>query len=1385
MVKNYGVLPRSVQAWEKPNTTTEATYLFPATFEQRRLWFLQQLHPRDVSYLIPWSIRISGSLDIRALEQTLNEIVRRHEVLRTTYSMLENGEVVQVVRKSLRIPLLVEDLSACLDPEQQADDRAVEEAGRPLDLERGPVIRARVLRLNSADHFLLLTLHHIAFDQWSRGLLVRELSALYDAFHAGRPSPLPELRLQYADYAVWRRQHLQGEILEKHLAYWKQQLANAPAELTLPTDRPRPTVQTFRGARKSFHFSQSLTERLTQLSRQRGATLFMTLLAGFHALLSRYSGQDDVVVGTPIAGRNRTETEGVIGFFANTLALRLDLSGDPTFEQLIQRTKKMTLDAYQHQEMPFENLVEELNPERSLSHNPLFQALFSLGNLPQYAFELPGLELRWAATRAPEATSKFDISIFMHQQPDHLAGRIEYNTDLFDKDRMGRMIGHYQVLLEAVANNPELRLSELPLLTAGEEEQILVEWNATTTVYPRDLCLHQLFEQQVTRTPDAVACVFEQDQLSYRELNERANQLAHYLKHRGIGPGQNVGVYVERSLAMMVALLGVQKSGAAYVPLDPAYPPERIRLTLEDAQAPVLLTESSLLESLPANGGEIICLDRDGPDIAQQGRANPPNEAGPEDLIYVMFTSGSTGRPKGVQVPHRAVVNLLSCMKQQLRMGPDDVFPALASFAFDMCIPELYLPLVSGGRVVVARRDLAGDGEELAKFLLRHGATVVHATPTTWILLLQAEFTGRGLKRVIGAEALPPDLCRRLLEADATLYNYYGPTETTVWSAMHCFRAKEEPVVIGRPLANTQIYILDRNLRPAPIGVTGEIFIGGDGVAGGYLNRPELTAEKFLADPFSPNGRLYRTGDLARFRPGGIIEYLGRGDKQVKIRGFRIELGEVETVLGQHPAVAECVVTAREDVSGDKRLVAYIVAAGQTALTAAELRQHVQAKLPYYMVPSAFVLISALPLSPNGKVDRKALPAPEHGQSELKDGYAPPRTPLEAKLVSVWSEVLRNPRVGVHDDFFELGGHSLLAVRLCARMEQALNLKLPLHLMFTARTIEQIAASIVGSNQNWAPAKSSIIPCRVGGTKPPIFAAPPDVGLEVLLAFRGLTRRLEPDQPMYTFAKLDRDREWTSLEELAAHYVKDLREFQPQGPYHLVGWSFGGMIAFEMACQLRIQNQAVGLLGLLDAGNLAVWRGRTRRQRFHGALRRLVHGDLKKLRTLAPLDWPRRLVELLNQYFIDTAWREVYRLYQALLKKGSPSLRTWLLRVAPPSFKRAYGKRAYGTLGEHYLPKVYPGKMVFFQSEAKSSVNALKSWSGFTHEVEVVRVPGNHLTMVDEPQVGVLAAEITKALARCSAHPILEATPQGSESALTLPSPMHSTIVTSNATSLG
>src|SRR3989454_2982757 len=811
-----------------PEIESENTYVFPLTFAQQRLWFLEQLEPHATAYLIPWSIRMNGTLNVSALRDSLNEIVRRHEILRTTFSSVD-GQPTQVVAPSLYIPLPVVDLSEFAEREKEAQQLAAAEAQTPFDLKTGPLVRAQLLRLAAEDHILLLTMHHIMFDGWSRRILVRELATLYEAYRGGKLSPLRDLNLQYADYAVWQRNNLQGQNLERQLAYWSAQLAGAPASLDLPTDRARPAVQTFRGVAKPFTFSKTLSEQLNALTRQQTATLFMTLLAGFQALLSRYSSQEDIVVGTPIANRNRAEIEELIGLFANTLVLRTDVSGNPTFRELLGRVKEVALGAYAHQDMPFEKLVEELRPERSLSHNPLFQVMFSLQNAARRDFELPGLKLKPQGSGT--GTAKFDISLFMVERPEGLRGRIEYNTDLFDAATIDRLLGHYQLLLEAAVANPDKPISEISLLTEEERRHVLLEFNATTADYPQDVCVHEFFETQVRQTPHAVAVCCDQQSLTYCELNEQANRLAHYLQKRGIGPATLVGIYIQRSLAMMVALLAVQKTGAAYVPIDPAYPADRIGSMLEDAQAPLVLTEKSLLDSLPPHAGEALCLDSDAALWADESVANPNSTVTPEDMVYVIFTSGSTGRPKGVQVRHRAVVNLLSCMVRELDMGEHDVVPALASFAFDMCIPELYLGLISGGRVVIGQRHLAANGEELAALLRKTGATLVHATPTTWSLLLEAGFTGQGLKRVIGAEPLPRELCTRLLEADPSLYNFYGPTETTVWSTFHQFCSPDEPLTVGKPLANTQVYVLDKYLHPVPMGVPGEIHIGGEGVA--------------------------------------------------------------------------------------------------------------------------------------------------------------------------------------------------------------------------------------------------------------------------------------------------------------------------------------------------------------------------------------------------------------------------------------------------------------------------------------------------------------------------------------------------------------------------
>jgi amino acid adenylation domain-containing protein len=1032
----------------------EGEFLFPVTFAQRRLWFLDRLQPGSSSYLIPWSIRIKGPLDPGALREALNEIVRRHEILRTTFPA-QGDEPLQAVAQELEIPLPITDISNAADPEEEARGLAAEEAQRPVDLERGPLLRAQLLRLGEGHHVLLQTMHHIVFDGGSRRVFISELSDLYEAFREGKPSPFAAPKLQYGDYAVWQREHLSKKI-DEQCAYWKRQLSGAPAALALPTDKPRPAVQSFRGAAARFAFSNSLKHRLAEIARRNGASLFMILLAGFQALLARYSGQDDIVVGTPVAGRNRVEIENLIGFFANTLALRTRLGGDPSFTELLERVKEGALAAFAHQDAPFERLVEELQPERSLSYNPIFQVMFSLQNKGNTGFRLGSLDVE--ALWAGGVSAKFDLTIHLAENAEGLLGLCEYSTDLFEETTIARFLEHYRTLLEAVAEDPSLRLSRLPLLTANERTQILGEWNATVADYPRQNCLHHLFEEQAARSPAAVACVYDGQELSYRALNEAANRLAHELKARGIGPGERVAIFTGRSLEMMVGLLGIQKSGAAYVPVDPAYPPERAQMILEEAKPRIVVTTSGLLEILPQHGAETICLDRDAARLAGQPSANPESAVTPEDLVYIIFTSGSTGRPKGVQIPHRAVVNLLTAMARELQMGPGDVFPALASFAFDMCIPELYLALSTGGTVAIAPRHMAGDGEALAAFLKDHRATVVHATPTTWNLLLEAGFSGSGLKRCIGAEALPQDLCRRLLKEDASLYNFYGPTETTVWSAMHHFTSENEPVVLGKPLANQRFYILDKALEPVPAGVWGEIYIGGDGVALGYLNQPQMTAERFLYDPFAGAGRMYKTGDLGRYLADGRIEFGGRSDHQVKVRGYRIELGEIEAALGSHPAVQECVAVAREDVPGDTRLVGYVVPAAGCAADATELRAWVGKRLPDYMIPAAIVNLTAFPLTPNGKVDRKNLPAPEYRRLDSQESYVAPRTPAEEVIAGIWAEVLKLDQVGAGDNFFILGGHSLLGAQMIARVRQALRVDLPLRALFESPTVAGLAA---------------------------------------------------------------------------------------------------------------------------------------------------------------------------------------------------------------------------------------------------------------------------------------------------------------------------------------
>ena len=1014
-----------------------------SSFSQARLWILDQFEGGGSVYNMPAAMRLEGVLDVDALEAALNALMERHEILRTSFSV-DDRNPVQVIAPQLKLPLPVDDLTAVPDQEQEEElrRRVQSETGAAFDLEQGLLLRARLLRLGERTHVLVLTSHHIISDGWSMGIFLRELSALYTSFCQGKPSPLPALQIQYADYAVWQRDWLQGDVLEKQTSYWRQQLKELPL-LDLPTDRPRPAMMSYRGARLVFELPATLTKGLEELSQRAGATLFMTLLAAFQLLLQRYSGQDDIVVGSPIAGRNKVEVENLIGLFVNTLVLRTDLSGDPTFMELLERVREMALGAYAHQDLPFDRLVEELQPARDLSRNPLFQVMFALENAAGSEFVLPGIKASPQAAQSKIA--KFDLTLSIVKKAERCRGILEYNSDLFDADTVGNLASHYQTLLESILAAPDRAVGELPILTADENKELLLDRNATARAFETDQTLQQRIEAQVERTPASIAVGFEGGHLSYQALNQKANQLAHHLQTMGVGPDVLVGVALERSEWMLVALLGVLKAGGAYVPMDPDYPGARLSYMLEHSGVRVLLSQESIQERLPEHSAQVVCLDSDWDSISHLSTDRPAATARPEHLAYVIYTSGSTGKPKGVEVPHSAVVNFLNSMAEKPGMSARDVLLAVTTLSFDIAVLELYLPLTVGGRVEIVSHEVAGDGELLLSALRETGATMMQATPATWRMLLLAGWEGsEDFKVLAGGEALPRDLVNELLERVDGVWNMYGPTETTVWSTCEYVTEKEGPVPIGRPISNTQVYVLDKCMQPVPTGVPGELYIGGHGVARGYLHAPELTQERFVVDNFmaEQGGRLYRTGDRVRYMRDGQLDYLTRLDNQIKLRGFRIEPSEIEIVLSTHPALEQSVVAVREDRPGDKRLVAYIVPLQGQDITVTEVRKHLRSMLPAYMIPQHVVELEAVPMTPSGKIDREALPSPFSAGALEEEVYVAPRTATEQALAAVWQEVLGVDRVGIHDNFFNMGGHSLLSIQLIVQIKNRLDIML-------------------------------------------------------------------------------------------------------------------------------------------------------------------------------------------------------------------------------------------------------------------------------------------------------------------------------------------------------
>ena len=1039
---------------------------FPASFAQQRLWFLDRFEPGTAAYNLPYVFWIKGALQVDVLTRAFRAVAQRHDSLRTIFDSVDD-EVRQVVLSDVDIKIPVIDLTEVPkgESESEALRLASEESKKPFDLSEGPLLRVVVFRLGPETYLLLVVMHHIITDGWSVSRLLREVTTCYAAIVENKKPELPELPIQYTEYAQWQREYMSGEVLTKEVEHWKKTLAGAQTLLELPTDHARPTTHTWHslhGANERIVLDGATLAKLKSIAQREGSTLFMVSMAAFQALLWRYTYQESILVGTPIGARNHVEVENLIGLFVNTLIFRTDFSTHVSFRDLIRQVRSYALEAYMHQDMPFEKLVEELVSQRSLDTSPLFQVMFTFQNIPKQVLRISGLSIEEIDFET--GIAKFDLSLEMGESDNKLHCQFEYNADLFEQSTIQRMLGHFKGLIEAALENPDLPIADLPMMSAAEKKQVLVEWNQTAADYSGDhsrRCIHELFELQVERSPDAVAVVAGQVELTYLELNQRANQLAWYLLNRGVGPDVPVGLCVDRGPEMVIALLGILKAGGAYVPLDPGMPDDRLSFMLADVKPRIVITEQKLQRAV--FGADTVLLDSDWTIIAQESKESPNQRLSPQTLAYVMYTSGSTGRPKGVPIEHHSVVNLLYSMQREPGLSREDILLAVTTLSFDIAGLEMYLPLISGARLIIADSKDAVDGNRLIDLLSKSGATFMQATPATWRLLLEAGWQGSpDLKILCGGEALPRELANQLVARSKSVWNVYGPTETTIWSTAYRVTGREDASIpIGRPIANTSIYILDSHHNPVPENITGEIYIGGDGLARGYLNRPELTAERFVTSRLVPkSARLYRTGDLGRFRSNGEIEYRGRVDSQVKLRGFRIELGEIESVLALHPTLREAVVTVTGEGEQQKLCSYVVVHDGTPEPAAGELRRYLRTKLPEYMVPAIYWRVKRLPLLPSGKVNRGAIAAslatPLREETELKA----PRNEAEAKLVDIWQELLRVEQVGIEQNFFELGGHSLLVMQMMGRIRRAFDVELSVRTVFEAPTIAALALEL-------------------------------------------------------------------------------------------------------------------------------------------------------------------------------------------------------------------------------------------------------------------------------------------------------------------------------------
>ncbi len=1163
----------------------EITHI-PLSFSQERLWFIDQLEG-SVQYHAPILLRLNGKLNVRAITGAFQSIITRQEVLRTVYKW-EDGKVYQQVKDAAEWELEIIDGSKYTNDEKGLQELTESLIRQPFNLSKDYMLRAELITIDDVDNVLVVTMHHIASDASSNSILVQEMIELYGANVENRQAQLPELALQYADFAVWQRDYLKGDILETKLAYWKQKL-DGVMPLKLPVDFDRPLLSSTRGASAYFTVDKKLTGQLNELSRQQGVSLFMTMLSVFKILLYRYSGQSDINVGTSIANRPQQEIEGLVGFFVNTLSLRSEVNGDDNFLSLLQKVRATTMEAYDHQDVPFEKIVEAVVKERDSGKSSLFQVMLVLQN----SGETPELKLGDLAVSALDyehTTTKFDFTFFLNETPTGIRGNLEYSTDLYKADTINKMTEHYKILMQSIVDAPEQKISQLPMLTQGESHQLLEEFNTAHVDFPKDKSVVAIFEEQALQTPGNTALVFEEETMTYRQLNERANQLAHYLTSRGVTSETLVPLYVERGLEMMVGMLGIMKAGGAYVPVDTDFPSERIGYMLENTGAKIMVSSSNSSGKLEIESGvAIIETDNIGSDLSKE---NLPIKPLANHLAYVIYTSGSTGKPKGVMIEHRSLLDYYYGLNKYTPIAQSKSFALVSTIATDLGNTVIYASLLSGGTLHLFTKETVSNIEALHHYFAEHKIDCLKIVPSHWKALSQDE--GLLLPKkllVFGGEALPSDTVEdiRLSGAGCIVVNHYGPTETTIGKLLHVVNPAntyEKTIPIGKPFSNTKVYVLSKELQPCPVGVPGQLYISGDGVARGYYNNAALTKEKFIINPFNneTEERMYATGDQVKFLADGNIAFLGRVDDQVKIRGYRIELGEIESILQQVESVSQAVVLAKDDKQGNKRLVGYIVPRDEFDKEA--IVTYLKGKLPDYMIPGVLVELESLPLTANGKVDRKALPDPEAGES-ASGQYVAPRNETEATLAAIWEDVLEVEQVGVHDDFFELGGHSLLAVRLVAAIRKTLQIELPLNDIFIYPTIADLAGNILEKTKNPLQPEINIkylVPIKTSGKKVPLYIICGGGG--TARRFRKFAEMMDEDQPVYALQPIVDDKEVLnmgySMEDIAGKFIEEIRIGNPDGPYALSGHCTGGIIAFEMTKQLEAMGKKVHILAMFD-----------------------------------------------------------------------------------------------------------------------------------------------------------------------------------------------------------